>query len=50
MAGEEGVVLTGLAAIPHTVEVMDPTLLAAPVTVSLREGETEEVEIDVRRR
>ena len=49
-AGEGGAVFTGLGAGQVTVDVTDPTLVAEAKTVSLREGETTEVEIDVRKR
>ncbi len=49
-AGEGGAVFTGLSAGQVTVDVTDPTLVAEAKTVSLREGETTEVEIDVRKR
>jgi len=49
-AGADGETFTGLGAGSVTVDVTDPTLVAAAKTVTLREGETTEVEIDVRKR
>ncbi len=49
-AGADGEVFTGLGAGSVTVDVTDPTLVAEAKTVTLREGETSEIEIDVRKR
>ena len=48
--GSDGAVFTGLDAGAATIEVTDPTLAAEAKTVQLREGETTEVEIEVRKR
>ncbi len=48
--GAEGATFTGMDAGPVTIDVTDPTLAAEARTVQLREGETTEVEIDVRKR
>ena len=48
--GSQGAVFTGLDAGPVTIDVTDPTLSAEAKTVDLREGETTEVEIEVRKR
>lgn len=48
--GSEGATFTGLDAGPVTIDITDPTLSAEIKTVTLREGETTEVEIDVRKR
>lgn len=49
-AGEGGAVFTGLSEGSVTIDVTDPTLVAEAKTVTLREGETTAVEIDVRKR
>jgi hypothetical protein len=46
-AGAEGAVFSGLPGGPVTIEVTSPELVAGPRTVTLRLGETTEVEIDV---
>lgn len=49
-AGDEGALFSGLPAGTITVEVTSTDLVAQPVTVALKEGETSEVEIEVRER
>jgi hypothetical protein len=50
MAGEQGLLLSGLGGGSYVIEVMTPEVFAPPTTVRLQEGQTEEVEIDVRHR
>jgi hypothetical protein len=49
-SGEEGVILGGLASGSYVVEVVSEDLQASRTSVSVREGETEEVEIRVHPR
>jgi hypothetical protein len=49
-AGEDGVVLGGLGSGTYVVEVLSEDLQASRTSVSVREGETEEVEIRVQPR
>jgi hypothetical protein len=49
-AGADGLLLTGLGAGRHVVEVISPDLVATPTPVDLVEGETREVEIAVTKR
>jgi hypothetical protein len=49
-AGENGLLLTGLATGRYTVEVTSPELVAPPTPVDLTEGETKEIEIAVQKR
>jgi hypothetical protein len=47
-AGEQGLLLSGLATGTYVVEVHSEEVHAPPTSVRLQEGETEEVEIDVQ--
>ncbi|MBL9086649.1 MAG: carboxypeptidase regulatory-like domain-containing protein [Planctomycetia bacterium] len=49
-AGQEGLVLTGLAAGRYTIEGIGPEVAVPPTPVDLVEGETKDVEITVTRR
>ena len=46
-AGSEGLLLSGLAAGTYTVEVLSEELTAPSTIVHLKEGDTQEVEIQV---
>lgn len=48
--GTAGIVLSGLSAGRHMIEVISPELVAPPTSVDLVEGETKEIEISVTRR
>jgi hypothetical protein len=49
-AGADGLLLSGLATGTYAIEVSSDEVTAPPTTVRLEEGQTEEIEIEVRRR